>query len=372
MTILPTPRTVEAAVTGRCNQRCTYCSHFTSATDADRDLPKEDWLSFFEELGMCAVLRVALIGGEPFCRDDIHELISGIVENRMRFSIASNGTLITDDDAARLAATGRCDGVQISIDGPSADVHDGFRGQGSFSGAVQAVRRLREHGVPLSARVTIHRRNVRHLRRIAEFLLDDLRLPYFSTAAARSAGLCREHVSEVLLSVDERELAMRAFLDLREKYGDRTRASSGPAVEAVAWAAMTEAKRNGNTALPRGGYLTGCNGVMSHIGVRSDGVVVPCLLLAHIELGRIGRDALKRIWTDSAQLQRLRSRRAIRLDGFDFCSACEYTLYCSGGCPGLAFISTGKDDRPDPRSCLKRFLEAGGTLPCPADSRSGP
>ena len=111
---------------------------------------------------------------------------------------------------------------------------------------------------------------------------------------------------------------------------------------------------------------------MSQIAVRSDGVFVPCLLLSHIELGRIGKDDLKRVWIHSVELQRLRSRRTILLDKFDGCSECDYTPYCNGGCPGLAFTATGRDDQPDPGHCLKRFLEAGGRLPCPTQGRSGP
>ncbi len=86
-----------------CNLRCKYCSHFSGAGDVGRDLPAEEWLRFFEELNRCAVLNVTLQGGEPFCREDLEELIEGIVRNRMRFNILSNGTLITDEIAAFLA-----------------------------------------------------------------------------------------------------------------------------------------------------------------------------------------------------------------------------------------------------------------------------
>jgi organic radical activating enzyme len=53
-------------------------------------------------------MNVTLQGGEPFYRKDLNELVGGIVENRMRFNILSNGTLITDEMAALLASTGRC------------------------------------------------------------------------------------------------------------------------------------------------------------------------------------------------------------------------------------------------------------------------
>jgi MoaA/NifB/PqqE/SkfB family radical SAM enzyme len=89
-----------------------------------QDLSKEEWLQFFEELNRCAVMNVTLQGGEPFCRKDLPELVEGIVRNRMRFNILSNGTLITDEMAAFLASTGRCNGVQVSIDGSVPTTHD--------------------------------------------------------------------------------------------------------------------------------------------------------------------------------------------------------------------------------------------------------
>ncbi|HGE70592.1 TPA: radical SAM protein, partial [Candidatus Poribacteria bacterium] len=130
MRVMKTPRSVDIEITTRCNLRCKYCAHFTSAGDVDNDLPKEEWLKFFEELNRCAVMDVVLSGGEPFHRKDITEIIEGIIRNKMRFSILSNGTLITDEVAKFLSETKRCDSVQVSIDGSKPESHDIFRGKG--------------------------------------------------------------------------------------------------------------------------------------------------------------------------------------------------------------------------------------------------
>ncbi len=117
MRLMRTPNKVDIAITNRCNLRCRYCYHFESAGDVEGDLPAAEWLQFFEELNRCAVTEVTLAGGEPFIREDLKEIISGIVRNRMRFAILSNGTLIDDEMAAFLASTKRCNYVQVSIDG---------------------------------------------------------------------------------------------------------------------------------------------------------------------------------------------------------------------------------------------------------------
>ncbi len=141
MRVMKTPKSVDLAITNRCNLRCTYCSHFTSASDVSHDLPTDEWIQFIEELGDCAVLSVTISGGEAFVHQDLPEIIDAVVANRMRFNILSNGTLITDDMAAYLASTGRCDGVQVSIDGSEPVFHDSCRGgSGNFDKAVEGIR----------------------------------------------------------------------------------------------------------------------------------------------------------------------------------------------------------------------------------------
>lgn len=171
MKILNSPENVEIAITNRCNLRCRYCSHFDSAGDVPRELPGEEWLKFFEELKSLSVKSVTLQGGEPFFREDLKDVIEGIVNNNMAFSILSNGTLITDETAQFLAGTGKCSSVQVSIDGSIPTTHDAMRGKGSFEKAVNGLKALRKNGVNTTVRLTIHKENISDLEDIARFLL---------------------------------------------------------------------------------------------------------------------------------------------------------------------------------------------------------
>lgn len=363
MKVMSTPRSLDLDITNRCNLRCKYCSHFTSAGDVGQDLSNEEWLEFFEELNHCAVMNVCIQGGEPFYRQDLPELIEGIVKNRMRFNILSNGTLITDDMAAFLASTHRCDGVQVSIDGSKPLTHDAFRGEGNFSRAVEGIEHLRKHRVSVSVRLTIHRENVNDLEGIAKLLLEDLKVPSFSTNSASFMGLCRKNTEMVQLAVSERSLAMETVLKLSKKYNGRISANAGPLAEARNWLKMERARREGKVGLPGGGYLTGCGGPMDKVGVRADGVMVPCIQLSHMELGRINQDDLRKIWQNHPELERLRERCNIPLSDFEFCQGCDYIAYCTGNCPALAFTILGEENHASPDACLRRFLEEGGRLP---------
>jgi SynChlorMet cassette radical SAM/SPASM protein ScmE len=356
-----TPKSVDIEITTRCNLRCKYCSHFSSAGDVEKDLPAGEWLRFFEELGRCAVLDVTLCGGEPFVRPDIQEMIQSIVRNRMRFKILSNGTLITDEMAAFLASTRRCGGVQVSIDGSVPITHDACRGRGTFRKAMNGIKNLQKYHLPVTVRVTIHRRNVHDLENVSRLLLEEVGLPGFSTNSASHLGLCRKNAEMVQLKVEERVLAMETLLRLTAKYAGRISAAAGPLAEGRGWLEMEQARCEGRE-VPGRGYLTGCGGPMSNIGVRADGGIVACGQMPHMELGRMNRDDLRDIWQTHPELMKMRMRHTIPLSSFAFCQGCDYINYCTGSCPALAYTIVGDAYHPAPDACLRRFLDEGGRL----------
>ena len=363
MRVMNTPKSVDIEITNRCNLRCSYCSHFGSAGDVGKDLPAGEWLRFFDELGRNAVLEVTLSGGEPFLRNDLREIMDGIVRNRMRFSILSNGTLITEEMARYLASTRRCNSVQVSIDGSIPTTHDACRGEGNFVRALEGIRALRTQRVPVAVRVTIHRQNLRDLENIARFLREETGLPSFSCNSACYLGLCRKNVEQVELTPAERSFAMQELLRLNRKYPGRITATAGPLAEATMFWEMERAKREGKPSIPGRGSLSGCGGTMSKLAVRADGVLVPCCQVPMIELGRINRDPLKEVWQHHADLDRFRRRNEIPLGSFEFCRDCPYIPYCTGSCPATAVTLIGDPYHPSPDACLRKFLLEGGVLP---------
>jgi len=363
MKLLSAPISLDLAITGKCNLKCKYCSHFSGPGDVDNDLPGDEWNMFFKELNRLMVMRVTLQGAEPFSRKDIQDIIEGIVRNRMRFSILTNGTLVTEKLANFLSSTGRCDFVQVSIDGSIPDTHDSFRGKGTFFMAIRGIDFLRRYDIPVSVRVTVHRKNVGELKEITTMLLEDIGLESFSTNAASYMGLCRKNTEMVQLTAEERSLAMESLLSLERKYPGRIIATAGPLADAKIWLKMDNALKKGQKYAPRGGFLTGCNGPFEKLAVRTDGIIVPCIQMSHIELGRINKVDLKEIWMNHPLLKKARERHRIPLNDFEFCKGCEYINYCTGNCPALAYTTIGIENHPSPESCLKHFLDDGGRLP---------
>jgi Fe-coproporphyrin III synthase len=363
--VMRVPRRLDLELTAQCNLRCRYCYFFNNAAVEYKDLTTAEWLQFFDELGSLGVMNLALAGGEPFHRPDLRALLDGIIRNRMRFALLSNGGLIDDDMAAYIAQSKRCDHVQISLDGSRPETHDAARGKGAWEGAVRGIRILQRNHVPVTVRLTIHRYNVDDLEDAAHFLLQDLGLASFSTNSAGYLGNCQRHADELMLTTAERQRAMETLLRLNQEYDGRINAAAGPLAEGRMWRKMEDARVAGASAFSNGGHLTACNCTFYKIAIRADGAIVPCNMLPHIVLGHVNRDSLAEVWQTAPALADLRARHSIPLSDFEFCAGCDYQPYCTGNCPGLAYTLTGQVNHPSPDACLRRFLADGGRLAAP-------
>lgn len=360
--LIRTPRSVDINITGSCNFRCRYCYHFSGPGDVRKDLPAEEWYTFFNELRETSVMEVCIAGGEPFIREDITGIIDAIVQNRMRFSILSNGSLITPEHAERIATTHRCNYVQVSIDGASPQTHDVFRGKGSFEKAINGIKILNDHHIRVTSRVTVHPKNVDELDQIANFLLNDLGLHSFSTNYVTHQGQGEHNSDTVGLTTPDLIKAMQKLVRLSGQYPGRISATAGPLADARMFRAMEEARLQGCESSDGGGYLTGCGCSWSRISVRADGIIIPCTMLSHIELGRINEDSLIDIWNNHPVLHQLRYRRTIPLTHFEECHNCAWVRYCTGNCPATGYTMAGDINHPSPQGCLKRFMESGGRI----------
>lgn len=351
------PRSLDIAVTGRCNLDCAYCFYADEMAARD-DLPSSRWLAFFEELGKIAVQRVTLTGGEAFTRPDLFELIDRIIANRMRYSILTNGTLI-DEKAIEKFAAGkrrlRLDSIQVSIDGSCSDIHDKSRPR-SFEKAIRGVRLLHFNGFPVTVRVTVNPFNVDDLENIARLLLEDVGLPGFSTNEAYSCWATARGEGLMLLAPPQRKLAMATLARLSENHDNRISAQAGPLVYAREAKKIQKALAEGETGFPGRGTLCGCGGMWNKMDVLHDGTIVPCHVLHTLRLGSVGEDDFRQIWLDHPTMVSLRKRHKIPLDSIDTCRGCRYIGFCTGGCPQGAIQVYGRIDARNPFNCHRVLL----------------
>jgi SynChlorMet cassette radical SAM/SPASM protein ScmE len=321
----------------------------------------DDWLSFFSELGNLAVREVCLSGGEVFVRPDLEDLIDGVIANRMRYSLLTNGTLITDKTVAALEKFGRLarlSSIQVSIDGSCPEVHDASRGRGSFHKAIRGLRLLHEAKFPVTSRVTINRNNVDDLDKIAELLLDEIGIQSFGTNDAMPMGAGCSNQDAITLRPAQRLQAIKTMARLADKYNGRITAMAGPLANWRSYKEMEHARSTGvKSTRWQMGYLTSCGCVFNKLAVHHDGLITPCNLLPELELGKINVAPLKNIWKSHPTLKALKERRQVPMSEVPGCEDCDWAPYCNGSCPGLAYEMTGDFNRANPHDCYRRFLE---------------
>ena len=127
-------------LTYACNLACTHCLSSSGRRDP-RELSTAECEAVVDELQRHQIFYVNVGGGEPTVRPDFWHLLEYATAHDVGVKFSTNGSRITPEVAARLAASTYVD-VQVSLDGADAAVNDAIRGAGSFDVALTAMRRL--------------------------------------------------------------------------------------------------------------------------------------------------------------------------------------------------------------------------------------
>ena len=164
----------------RCNLTCKHCYSLSADHDYAGELSTQEVFGVMDDLKAFKVPVLILSGGEPLLRPDIFELADRARQMGFYVGLSSNGTLIDEPMADRVAAAG-FDYVGISLDGLGA-THDKFRRLvGAFSRSLAAVRHLHARGVKVGLRYTMTAMNAHDLPALLELMqTEDVDKFYFS------------------------------------------------------------------------------------------------------------------------------------------------------------------------------------------------
>jgi len=356
------PASVDVSITGKCNLQCKYC-FYADEMAALSDLSAEDWKIIIGKLGKAKVMRVTLTGGEVFARPDIFELIDSVIENRMRYSILTNGTLI-NEAVIEAFGTGkrrlRLDSIQVSIDGSCPEIHNLSR-PGSFTSAIRGLKLLVKNRFPVTVRVTVSKHNIDDLVNVTELLLDDIGVPSISNNEASPIGAGCTYESEIALDHVDTLKAGLMLETLQKRYPGRITANAGPLAKLRMYRQMDNARQTGEVAVEwKMGFLSSCGGVFNRLGILHDGTMVPCSMLPDLTMGNLLTDELLDVWRNSPVMKEVRDRYTVPLSEIPACANCEWVEYCNGGCPGIAHQIQKTLLEPDRRDCYRDFLKSNG------------
>jgi len=148
-----TPFTVIVSPTMRCNLRCEGC--YASEYSLESDMSKELFQRVVDEAAEMGVYLVTVLGGEPFIRADLLDVIAANPETY--FQIFTNGTLVRPAHVERLAALGNA-ALMLSIEGDEQRT-DERRGAGTHRELMRTMDLLQEKGVLFGYSATVTRKN---------------------------------------------------------------------------------------------------------------------------------------------------------------------------------------------------------------------
>ncbi len=150
-------------ITRSCNLFCAHCRASANDGPYEGELSLKECYRLIDQILEVGKPILILTGGEPLLRQDIFEIARYGVGKGLRVVLGSNGTLITEEVAAKLkeASVSR---IGVSLDFPTADLQDKFRGKaGAFDEAMAGIAIAQKAGIPVQINSTVTKLNAPYL-----------------------------------------------------------------------------------------------------------------------------------------------------------------------------------------------------------------
>jgi len=140
-------RSVELAVTYRCQAKCHKCYSAKMIRKNQKPLTVEQIKTVWKQCLDLGAIHVNLTGGEPTLRPDLVEIIKAVTPDRNMVSIVSNTERIDEPTIVAWAKAG-LNTLQASLDSADPEVHNSLRGiPGLYDKVIQAARLCHKHGI---------------------------------------------------------------------------------------------------------------------------------------------------------------------------------------------------------------------------------
>jgi MoaA/NifB/PqqE/SkfB family radical SAM enzyme len=152
------PAVVDISVTNVCNAACDFCG-FARGKGLAGPRRYLDPSGFAQALPILARRRVRYVtfqGGEPLVHPQIVALVSAAAGSGMQVALITNGWFLPQQ-AGALAGAG-LSRLMVSLDSERLAAHERNRGLAGLRLRIrEGIRRVHEHGIPVTACVTLNR-----------------------------------------------------------------------------------------------------------------------------------------------------------------------------------------------------------------------
>jgi SynChlorMet cassette radical SAM/SPASM protein ScmF len=321
-------------LTDSCNLRCRHCWIAPKFVDGgpapgeylDLELLKQA-VAEAKPLGLGSA---KLTGGEPVLHPQFVEVVDFLTAEGLSLNMETNGTLIDAHLAHHLKHT-NLNHVSVSIDGPTSEVHDPFRGVvGCFDDAVRGFRHLVEAGFRPQLIMCPHRGNVETIKDVVRLAVElGAGSVKFNPVTHTGRGIAMHERSEALGFEELLELVHYVRGDLQDQTPIRLMLSTP-----LAFYTVRELVRAGQDGRCRVRHILGIlgGGEMALCGI---GQTIPALCF-----GNLREASVTDVWLKHPTLQQL--RRNLDQDYPGVCGRCIHAGRCLTYCVAQNYQDTGQ------------------------------
>ncbi len=344
------PGRVYWELTRACDLACRHCRAEAMPMPGPDELTTDECRGVLDRLAAARPApHVVFTGGDPLKRPDFFELVEYGRGCGLPIAVAPSATpTLTAAVTRRLAALG-VEAMSLSLDGPSAAIHDDVRGVlGCFGWTLVAAGRVTAAGIPLQVNTLVTADTAEHLDAIAALVagLGAARWSLFflvSVGRGRTLRPLPPHDTERVLGWVARHA---------EGWPFTVTTTEAPHYRRVVIQTMRAAGRTGAeihaSPVARGFGIRDGNGVMF---LAANGDVTPSGFLP-LALGNARRDDVLEVYREAPTF------RALRLPTLfeGRCGVCSFHAVC-GGSRARAWAATGNILGEDP---LCEFVPTAG------------
>ena len=172
------PTMITGTVNERCNYRCPMCEYWRPELHRAEELTIPEWQNALTGLRQfLGRYVIAFLGGEPFIKSGFLDLLDFCREHGIDYTTTTNGSILLRGDTIERLVRSPPLHLNISVDGPTPEVHDRSRGvPGSLrkiERAIQSIRNEQERiGVrfPIRIKPTMHAWNFRDMPAMVDWV----------------------------------------------------------------------------------------------------------------------------------------------------------------------------------------------------------
>ena len=149
-------------LTERCNSRCVSCDYWRHGR---ADVSIDSVARLLPDLAHLGTRLVLLSGGEPLIHPQWAEIAQLFRDQGLDLWLLTSGLSLAKH-AARVATLFQR--VTVSLDGTDPEMYAAIRGLDAFAKVCEGIRAATDAGVRVGVRVTVQRRNYRHMAGFVE------------------------------------------------------------------------------------------------------------------------------------------------------------------------------------------------------------